>query len=77
MSSAEPRRFIGIEAVILSRYSCPSPSRPSVLMLPGRTALIVMLCGASSTAAVCMKPIWPALLWPHPLRLTNFRHKHV
>ena len=64
ISSTDPMRFIGIDAVIFPRYSAPNPSRPSVLILPGITALMVMLYGASSTAAVCMKPSWPALLAP-------------
>jgi hypothetical protein len=33
-------------------------------MLPGRTALTVIPLGASSIAAVRMKPSWPALLAP-------------
>jgi hypothetical protein len=61
MSSTDPRRFM---AVILPRYSAPIPSMPSVFILPGITALIVMLYGASSIAAVCMKPSGPALLAP-------------
>jgi len=33
-------------------------------MLPGSTALTVTRLGASSIAAVRMKPSWPALLAP-------------
>ena len=34
------------------------------MMLPGSTALMVIFFGASSIAAVRMKPSWPALLAP-------------
>ena len=40
------------------------PSSPSVAMLPGRIALIVMPLRANSSAAERMKPSWPALLAP-------------
>jgi hypothetical protein len=39
-------------------------ARPSVAMLPGMTALMVILRGASSMAAVRRKPSWAALLAP-------------
>ena len=37
-------------------------------MLPGRIALTVTRLGASSMAAVRMKPSWPALLAPYPVQ---------
>src|SRR5215468_10745500 len=70
MSSTVPSFRSGTEAAIFSRYSAPSPSSPSVITLPGMTALMVMLCGASSSSAVCRKPSCPALLARNmPLRL--------
>ena len=64
MSSTLPSRRSGMEASIASRYSSPSSARPSVTMLPGMTALIVMLRPASSIAAVRRKPSWAALVAP-------------
>ena len=42
MSSTVPSRRSGIDAVIPARYSSPRSARPSVMMLPGITALTVM-----------------------------------
>ena len=64
MSSTLPSRFCGIEASIFSRYSGPSSASPSVSMLPGITALIVMPLPASSIAAVRRNPSWAALVAP-------------
>jgi len=63
-SSTEPRRFNGIEAAMLASYSAPRPARPSVLMLPGITALTVIPYFANSMQAVRMKPSWPAFVAP-------------
>jgi hypothetical protein len=60
----EPKRRIGTDAVILRMQSSPSSAKPSVAMLPGNIALPVMPYGASSMAAVRMKPSCPALLAP-------------
>ena len=64
MSSTVPSRRSGIEASIFSRYSGPSSASPSVTMLPGMTALIVIPRPASSIAAVRRKPSWAALVAP-------------
>src|SRR6478735_955198 len=55
MSSTVPSRFSGIEAAMVLWYSGPSDSSPSVMMLPGMTALTVIPYFASSIAAVRRK----------------------
>jgi hypothetical protein len=64
MPSVDPSRLIGMEDFIFAMYAGPSPLSPSVAMFPGKTALIVTPNGASSMAAVRMKPSCPALLAP-------------
>ena len=64
MSSTFPSRRCGIIDSIVARYSGPSSSSPSVTMLPGITALIVMLRAASSIAAVRRKPSCAAFVAP-------------
>src|SRR3954453_22412909 len=56
MSSTLPSRRCGIIDSIVARYSGPSSSSPSVTMLPGITAFMVMPRVASSIAAVRRKP---------------------
>jgi hypothetical protein len=51
-----PSRFSGIEAAMVLWYSGPSDSSPSVMMLPGMSALTVIQYFASSIAAVRRKP---------------------
>lgn len=46
---------------MFSRFSGSISFTPSVAMNPGSTALMVMLCLASSMAAVFMNPFIPAL----------------
>ena len=64
MSSTLPSFFCGIDDSMACRYSGPSSSSPSVSMLPGMTALIVIPLGASSIAAVRRKPSCAALVAP-------------
>lgn len=64
MSSTEPRRACGIGAAIPSTQSCPRSASPSVMKLPGSTALIVTPRGVSFVAEARTKPNWAALLAP-------------
>ena len=64
MSSTVPSFLSGMEAAIERSYSGPSAIKPSVRMLPGSTALMVMPYLANSMQAVRMNPSWPALVAP-------------
>jgi len=52
-----PKRFKGTVFAISSKYSTPIEIKPGVIMLPGKTELIVILYFASSTHAEWAKPV--------------------
>ena len=62
MSSGSPSEPAGMILIIFWIASSPSSASPSLLMLPGSMPLMVTLKGASSSAAVRMRPDIPALV---------------